>query len=173
MNIKTLFIGLIVLLIAGGALAYTNGALPFLGGDNVGNVCPQDAKLCPDGSSVGRTGVNCEFAECPAPAPSAGTFITGKITLSPTCPVETTPPDPACAPKPFKTTIEVRRSGLTAIVATTQSNDSGEFKVAVSPGTYDVSAVGGNPLPACSTKNVTVAANTTMFVDLSCDTGIR
>ena len=28
-------------------------------------VCTQEAKLCPDGSSVGRTGPNCEFAPCP------------------------------------------------------------------------------------------------------------
>ena len=27
--------------------------------------CTQDAKLCPDGSKVGPTGPNCEFAECP------------------------------------------------------------------------------------------------------------
>ncbi|MEK7463142.1 MAG: hypothetical protein AAB621_02160 [Patescibacteria group bacterium] len=26
--------------------------------------CTQEAKICPDGSSVGRTGPNCEFAEC-------------------------------------------------------------------------------------------------------------
>ncbi len=26
--------------------------------------CTQEAKLCPDGSSVGRTGPNCEFTEC-------------------------------------------------------------------------------------------------------------
>jgi hypothetical protein len=29
------------------------------------NACTQEAKLCPDGSSVGRTGPNCEFAPCP------------------------------------------------------------------------------------------------------------
>ncbi|HNY36329.1 MAG TPA: hypothetical protein PLD14_03565 [Candidatus Pacearchaeota archaeon] len=28
-------------------------------------VCTMDAKICPDGSSVGRTGPNCEFAACP------------------------------------------------------------------------------------------------------------
>ncbi|MBI2443206.1 MAG: hypothetical protein HYV40_04860 [Candidatus Levybacteria bacterium] len=28
-------------------------------------VCTQDAKQCPDGSWVGRTGPNCEFASCP------------------------------------------------------------------------------------------------------------
>jgi len=27
--------------------------------------CTQEAKVCPDGSSVGRTGPNCEFAQCP------------------------------------------------------------------------------------------------------------
>ena len=29
-------------------------------------MCTMEAKLCPDGSSVGRTGPNCEFAACPA-----------------------------------------------------------------------------------------------------------
>ena len=28
--------------------------------------CTQEAKLCPDGSYVGRTGPDCEFAECPS-----------------------------------------------------------------------------------------------------------
>ncbi|MDP1710458.1 MAG: hypothetical protein Q8L46_00740 [candidate division WWE3 bacterium] len=27
--------------------------------------CTLEAKLCPDGSAVGRTGPNCEFATCP------------------------------------------------------------------------------------------------------------
>lgn len=27
--------------------------------------CTQEAKICPDGSSVGRSGPNCEFAKCP------------------------------------------------------------------------------------------------------------
>jgi hypothetical protein len=33
--------------------------------DNSKTVCTQEAKLCDDGSSVGRTGPNCEFAACP------------------------------------------------------------------------------------------------------------
>jgi hypothetical protein len=37
-----------------------------------GQVCTRDAKVCPDGSTVGRTGPNCEFAACPAaPEPAA------------------------------------------------------------------------------------------------------
>lgn len=27
-------------------------------------VCPQDAKMCPDGSAVTRTGPNCTFPAC-------------------------------------------------------------------------------------------------------------
>ncbi len=27
--------------------------------------CTMEAKICPDGTTVGRTGLNCEFAECP------------------------------------------------------------------------------------------------------------
>lgn len=32
--------------------------------------CTMDAKVCPDGSAVGRVGPNCEFAPCPEPEPS-------------------------------------------------------------------------------------------------------
>lgn len=41
-------------------------------GDGGNAACPMDAKLCPDGSSVGRTGPNCEFAECPRTVTSGG-----------------------------------------------------------------------------------------------------
>ena len=29
--------------------------------------CTKEAKICPDGSSVGRSGPKCEFVACPAP----------------------------------------------------------------------------------------------------------
>ncbi len=32
-----------------------------------GVACTMEAKMCPDGSSVGRTGPQCEFAACPTP----------------------------------------------------------------------------------------------------------
>lgn len=34
--------------------------------ENKKQVCTQEAKLCSDGSAVGRTGPNCEFATCPS-----------------------------------------------------------------------------------------------------------
>lgn len=33
--------------------------------DDNGAICTMEAKICPDGSSVGRTGPSCEFATCP------------------------------------------------------------------------------------------------------------
>lgn len=33
-------------------------------------MCTQEAKICPDGTAVGRTGPNCEFAPCPGPVRS-------------------------------------------------------------------------------------------------------
>lgn len=33
--------------------------------------CTMEAKICPDGSAVGRTGPNCEFAPCPGEEPVA------------------------------------------------------------------------------------------------------
>lgn len=32
--------------------------------------CTLEAKICPDGTAVGRSGPNCEFAACPAPSES-------------------------------------------------------------------------------------------------------
>ncbi len=44
--------------------------------------CTQEAKMCPDGSAVSRTGPNCEFAPCPeggaGPAPTEGTPAGGE-----------------------------------------------------------------------------------------------
>ena len=43
---------------------------PSFGGSDLNTdsrrACTQEAKICPDGSAVGKTGPNCEFAACPA-----------------------------------------------------------------------------------------------------------
>ncbi len=38
--------------------------------------CTMDAKICPDGGSVGRTGPNCEFSACPMPGATSATVTT-------------------------------------------------------------------------------------------------
>ena len=35
--------------------------------------CTEEAKICPDGSAVGRTGQSCAFAECPTPSTTTPT----------------------------------------------------------------------------------------------------
>jgi len=40
--------------------------------------CTQEAKLCPDGSSVGRTEPRCEFSECPPLKPVSGMVCTAQ-----------------------------------------------------------------------------------------------
>jgi len=63
-----IFVGmLIALMIAGGAY--------YLGrqtnNQSSPKACTMEAKICPDGSSVGRTGPNCEFAPCPSATPKS------------------------------------------------------------------------------------------------------
>jgi len=58
---KNIIVVIVILLLIGGAylvwMEYLKQAEPI--------VCTQEAKLCPDGSYVGRTGPKCEFAVCP------------------------------------------------------------------------------------------------------------
>ena len=59
-----IFIILILILLAGAIyLALWPGK--FFGNQNKPIACTMEAKLCPDGSAVGRTGPNCEFSPCP------------------------------------------------------------------------------------------------------------
>lgn len=63
---KTLLIVVIALiLVLGGYYAYRIGTAPSNGSQT--QACTMEARLCPDGSYVGRTGPNCEFAQCPSP----------------------------------------------------------------------------------------------------------
>lgn len=236
--------------------------------------CTMEAKLCPDGSAVGRTGPNCEFTACPevgtTPTPATGdivlglgqkgkvgdleitmnsivqdsrcpvgvqciwagevkanvtfrsllkieskvissidkpysfdgysisiidvtrgeyrvTFhvekevkkvsvssgtISGKVTLSPTCPVERMPPDPKCAPKPYQTKIEVFSSESGKLVKTVQSGSDGIYSVTLPLGFYKIEAGTGTVHPSCSPVSIHLQTATAK-ADISCDTGIR
>lgn len=101
--------------------------------------------------------------------------VKGKVILGPTCPIVTDPPDPACADKPYKTTVQVIEIGSpkSAPVATVETNSLGIYTISLPAGEYALQPIGGNPLPRCETKNVTVRSDTAQSVNLSCDTGIR
>src|SRR3989344_9360658 len=151
MNTKTLLILLVVVLVAGGALMYASDVLP--GG---GIACTEEAMICPDGSAVGREGPNCEFAACPD-ITGYGT-IQGRVTLSPTCPVETLPPDPSCAPRAYSTIVSVKNlSG--DVVGSIPTDENGYYSIKVKPGTYDVVASSGDPLPLCDSVRITLLSD--------------
>ena len=137
-----------------------------------GNIfCTADAMMCSDGSYVGRTGPKCEFSEC-SEARSGGS-VTGQVTLSPACPVERNPPDPKCAPKAFVTTVTAFLNRTGDVVGEFETNSNGEYFLDLPIGNYVIRAKGGQVLPRCENKEVTITENADLVVDISCDTGIR
>ncbi len=74
-----------------------NGSdIPLEGENSVADACTKEAKVCPDGSSVYRTGTNCEFAACP----------TGS-----------TPSKPTPAPTPSQTTPTPSSASKVSVIA--------------------------------------------------------
>ncbi len=60
--------------------------------------CTMDAKICPDGSAVGRSGPTCEFAPCPASTTESATDstpVTNSATAATTNPKPVTLANPA------------------------------------------------------------------------------
>ncbi len=149
-----------------------------------GQACTTEAKLCPDGSAVGRTGPNCEFAECPAVATTTtsgggsilpyNSGVRGTVSLGPTCPVMRNPPDPQCADKGYQTAVIVSRaSSPSKTVASVRSDTDGTFEISLPPGDYIVAAAGGQPLPRCAPVDASVGPTGYVTANISCDTGIR
>src|SRR6185503_18234909 len=61
---------LLLLVILLGGAAFLTLKLPPPTPTPIQQACTEEARICPDGSAVGRTGPNCEFAPCPTPATS-------------------------------------------------------------------------------------------------------
>jgi hypothetical protein len=67
---KTLLLGVLAIVIIGiGGLVYRNAVEH----PNKPQTCPVDTLMCPDGSSVSRVGMACEFPSCPPPNITLGT----------------------------------------------------------------------------------------------------
>ncbi|MCK5285949.1 MAG: hypothetical protein KAJ58_01855 [Candidatus Pacebacteria bacterium] len=61
--IPTLILIIVGVLVVGSGVVYLSK--PTLVDDIEHIACTEEAKLCPDGSAVGRIAPDCEFAECP------------------------------------------------------------------------------------------------------------
>jgi len=149
-----------------------------------GQACTLEAKICPDGSAVGRTGPNCEFAPCPLPQATStdqtgegilpyNSGVEGTVYLGPTCPVVRDPPDPECNDKPYATAILIYRTGATTPFVIGNSNEQGVFRFSLPPGSYTLIAKSGTTLPYCSETSVAVVPDEYTEAFISCDTGIR
>lgn len=97
--------------------------------------------------------------------------VRGRVTESPTCPVERQ--GDTCYAG-YQTTIRIRSLPERALVKTIRSDEHGYFRTGLAPGRYRlVPASGKNGFPHCSPRDVTVKAGSFTRAPLGCDTGIR
>ena len=129
--------------------------------------CTEEAKICPDGSAVGRTGPNCEFAPCPG---ETGT-VTGRLSVGPLCPVEPCDADPL----DFSSNQVILESSSGQKIPISLYTDGTIYSTKVAPGTYQITLKDCTWL-GCEQelpKAVTVEADKTTEVLINIDTGIR
>jgi Carboxypeptidase regulatory-like domain len=103
------------------------------------------------------------------------TGIVGRVHLGPQCPVERV--DRPCADKPPDgATVTVTRQGAhhlagsAPVAARTTTDAHGDFRVALTPGTYTVTADAGM---SCESVTTRVTGGAKSKVEIECDTGIR
>jgi len=147
--------------------------------------CTLEAKLCPDGSSVGRSGPNCEFAQCPRATSTSATStvdqskvstgIEGRVVAGPTCPVEQDPPIEECADKPLSITLALVFADTGKIASLFASNADGSFVLPAKPGRYKITMLPSDrPYPRCdSDGEIVVPREGFVHSSIVCDTGIR
>lgn len=96
--------GIVVLLTVAFGIAKFNAARPI---QSV--ICTMEAKVCPDGSAVGRSGPDCQFAACPAiPAPAPAASSTPAATTTATSTLAN-PASANCAK--FGGTLAIQKNG--------------------------------------------------------------
>lgn len=188
MNNKKIMLGFIALLVVIGTVVVVHKTPQ---GDVV---CTKEAKICPDGSSVGRTRPLCEFAVCPplkveaTSTPISATttqvnkilvkqkgMLTGSMTIGPICPVERI--DNPCEPSSemyASRKVFVYASNKTVLITTLTPDSKGNFSVSLSPGNYyidmvhqGIGTIRGVPMM------VTIVSGKTFTLSIDVDTGIR
>ncbi|HEY4502628.1 MAG TPA: Gmad2 immunoglobulin-like domain-containing protein [Candidatus Paceibacterota bacterium] len=143
--------------------------------------CTQEAKLCPDGSYVGRTGPHCEFAQCPSfEGGGSGILpfksgVHGTVLRGPTCAVVQNHPDPRCEDMPFETTVQIfaKNGAHDSPFSIVSTDKAGNYAFSLPPGEYTLVPLGGEPFPNCSSTGINIEPDVMSTVDLFCDTGIR
>lgn len=96
-----------------------------------------------------------------------------QVLLSPICPVERNPPDPACAPKPYKTTITILKALTNTPYKNYMTDASGKLTFSIDAGAYVLHSESTSSLPYCTDLKIEVRAKRTQGLVMNCDTGIR
>ncbi|MBU1876805.1 hypothetical protein KKA72_00435 [Patescibacteria group bacterium] len=135
--------------------------------------CTQEAKLCPDGSYVGRTGPNCEFAVCPEVKIGA---LKGKVTIGPLCPVERIPPDPNC--QPTEATYKAWQIAVYTLykktkIAQIEPSLDGSYQVGLPEGNYLVDFEQEHVFGRSLSITVIIKKDEIKVLNIDIDTGIR
>ena len=138
--------------------------------DTEGVACTADAKLCPDGSGVGRVPPSCEFAPCPD-VTLFGT-VWGFVHMGPTCPVVRVD-DPACLDKPYVGVVQAIRIDGSDLSVETSTDPDGGFSLKLPNGDYTLHVLTEGIFPICETQTVSISDTQPIRADISCDTGIR
>lgn len=102
--------------------------------------------------------------------------VNGQVLLGPVCPVERIPPDPACAPRPYKTTINIWSTVTGSTYKPVTTNAAGIFRLSLAPGSYGLKVAAhtnSSLYPRCSEVAIVVVAKKSQNVTMNCDTGIR
>jgi hypothetical protein len=110
----------------------------------------------------------------PAPGGDGRTGLMITATAGPVCPVETIPPDPACAPRVVSGAVVIIRDVAGAEVATVTLDAAGGAFVELPPGGYEIEAQPVEGLMGTAGPvSATVLDGIGTPVELGYDTGIR
>jgi Carboxypeptidase regulatory-like domain len=105
---------------------------------------------------------------------AAGGTLTGQVLAGPTCPVETTPPDSNCAPRPVVGAVLVVRDLAGETVAEIISDGDGRFDAALPAGSYTLVPQPVDGLMGTGeSQDFTIEAGAATTIDVAYDTGIR
>jgi hypothetical protein len=100
--------------------------------------------------------------------------LAGQVLAGPTCPVQQSPPDPACADRPVQGAVLVVFDGKQREVTRITTNPNGYFQASLDPGSYHI-----EPQPAegllgtAAPFEVEIRPGATNEVTVTYDTGIR
>jgi hypothetical protein len=101
-----------------------------------------------------------------------GGVAEGYVHIGPTCPVIREGSDEECSDRPYSVSIEIHYPNE-KLYKVIKSQEDGKFSVTLRSGEYIFRPQVANVLPACEEERVIVLENSTVILDISCDSGIR